>query len=61
MRKPEMAGPINRPALKFAEFRLTAFAKSEWPTISDVNDCLIGPSIAPEIPRTAAHTNTCQS
>jgi hypothetical protein len=28
MRKPETAGPIRRPALKFAEFRLTAFGKS---------------------------------
>ena len=60
IKKPDKAGPINRPALKFAEFRLTAFAISEWPTISEVNDWRIGASIADAIPRVSAKKNTCQ-
>ena len=58
---PERAGPIKRPALKFAELRLTALATSLSPTISAVKLCLIGASIAEAIPRTAAQTKTCQS
>ena len=56
-----MAGPTRRPALKLAELRLTAFATSEWPTISEVNACLIGASIADDIPSRAAPTKTCHS
>ncbi len=37
IKRPETPGPMRRPALKFAEFRLTAFARSLFPTISDVN------------------------
>ena len=36
IRKPDNAGPTRRPALKLAEFRLTALATSECPTISAV-------------------------
>ena len=61
MRKPESAGPTSLPALKLAEFRLTALATSEWPTISEVKAWRIGASIAVDMPRTAAPTNTCQS
>ena len=61
IRKPDIAGPTRRPALKLAELRLTALATSECPTISEVNAWRIGASIADEIPRTAAPTNTCQS
>ena len=37
MSSPERPGPTRRPALKFAEFKLTAFAISLLPTISLVN------------------------
>ena len=61
IRKPDSAGPTKRPALKLAEFKLTAFAISEWPTISEVNDWRIGASTAEEIPKVAAKKNTCQT
>ena len=61
IRKPDSAGPIKRPALKFAEFKLTAFAISEWPTISEVKDWRIGASRADEIPRVSAKKKTCQT
>ena len=57
--RPEIAGPIKRPALKFAELRLTAFGKSLCPTISAANAWRTGASIAVEIPSTPAKTNTC--
>ena len=61
IRKPDKAGPTKRPALKLAEFRLTALAISECPTISEVNDWRIGASKAEEIPNVNAKKNTCQT
>ena len=59
--KPDSAGPTKRPALKFAEFRLTALGRSSWPTMSAAKVWRTGASIAVEIPSTAANANTCHS
>ena len=51
---------MRRPALKFAEFKLTALETSSSPTTSDVNAWRTGPSTALEIPSTNAKIQTCK-
>ena len=57
---PDKAGPISRPKLKLAEFKLTALGISVMPTISDVKLCRTGLSTASATPSAKARAITCQ-
>ena len=61
MSSPATAGPTSRAPLKIVEFRLTAFASSPGPTISETNACRVGASMAATAPRPKASTKTCHS
>ena len=60
IRSPDAAGPIKRPALKFAEFRLIALGISLLPTSSELKLVLTGASRALKTPTIKASRATCQ-